>query len=601
MKTLQKFIYLITGILLFWSCSEYLDKTPDATVTEKDVFGTYFDFQGFVDAIYYDIIDYPQLYLWNDLNMGGDVVDRSGGTNAYQVVMGNYQSIIGPSSTSLLWNNRQTYGYGVGTDDRDCGVWWSGWRGIRRCNISLKNFKYLTQATQEEKDLLLGQLYFFRAFFHGEIIQFWGGMPYVDTVFAATDQLSLPRITYQECTEKCIEDLDKAIALLPADWDFTGPGIAKGVGANTGRITKGAALAYKQKFLLYAASPLMNKYSGFTYEYNKVLCERAAAAGWEMIQLANTVLPNSKKVYELVPFNKYNDMFFKTDGTRPWTTETILARNEIQSGSGRWSSAVRRIYAPASFGGTEYCHGVNQLFVDRFEMADGTRYQTSYDTDGTKRWNNRDPRFKQSILCDKDKHGNHVNAYCRLYEGSGSDKTATGQSPTCYNVKKYWPWGVNDYDRLWNSYRYINPRMRLAEVYLDYAEAVTAAYGANGTAPGASLTAVDAINIIRARAGMPPVTSAATGYSSFMELVWNERCVELCFESHYWFDKRRWYIAHLPEHKVFMDLSFPQNWSSFTRVKVMDIIFDDPKHYWMPIYKTTTQLYPEMYQNPGWE
>jgi hypothetical protein len=43
------------------------------------------------------------------------------------------------------------------------------------------------------------------------------------------------------------------------------------------------------------------------------------------------------------------------------------------------------------------------------------------------------------------------------------------------------------------------------------------AYGANGIAPGATLTAVDAINIIRTRAGMPSVTSAATGYNSFRE------------------------------------------------------------------------------------
>ena len=66
--------------------------------------------------------------------------------------------------------------------------------------------------------------------------------------------------------------------------------------------------------------------------------------------------------------------------------------------------------------------------------------------------------------------------------------------------------------------------MRLAEVYLDYAEAVTAAYGPTGSVPGSGFTAVDAINVIRARAGMPPVTAAATGYNSFMELVWNERC-----------------------------------------------------------------------------
>ena len=118
-----------------------------------------------------------------------------------------------------------------------------------------------------------------------------------------------------------MQDYDKAIPLLPEDWDSTVVG-GQMIGANAGRITKGAALAYKQKHLLYAASPLMNHASGNDYTYNKALCERAAAAGWEVIKLAN------KGVYKLVPFSKYTDQFYKVDGTMPWTTETILQRVE---------------------------------------------------------------------------------------------------------------------------------------------------------------------------------------------------------------------------------------------------------------------------------
>jgi len=596
MRTIKLLVYILSGILLFTSCQDYLDRTPEAAVSEADIFGTYLDFQGFLDPNYPEIIDYPQTYLWNDLNMGGDVIDRPGGTNAYTSVMGNYWSIVGPSNSSLMLNFRQTYGYGTTDVDKNCGIWTSGWRGIRRSNIAIRNLSLLSEATNEEKDLIEGQAYFFRGFFHGEIISCWGGMPFIDTVFSATDELAMPRISYQECTEKIIQDYDKAIPLLPEDWDSTVVG-GQRIGANAGRITKGAALAYKQKHLLYAASPLMNHASGNDYTYNIALCERAAAAGWEVIKLAN------KGVYKLVPFDKYTDQFYKVDGTMPWTTETILQRVERASGSGRFSSAVRRIYVPASFGGTEYCHGVNQLFVDRFEMADGTRYKPEYDNDPTKRWDNRDPRFRMNILVDRDKWGNHVNAYCRLWDGppTGSDKTATGQAPLPYLVKKYWPWGVNNYDQKWASFRFINPRMRLAEVYLDYAEAVTAAYGPDGSVPGSGFTAVDAINVIRDRAGMPPVTSAATGYNSFMELVWNERAVELCFEGHYWFDIRRWYIAHLPEHKQIIDLNFDYDWTSFTRSLYITKVFEDPKHYWLPLPKDIVFLYKEMYQNAGWQ
>lgn len=596
MRNNFKLIYLIFLGFAFGSCEKYLDKTPEAEISESDIFGTYADFQGFLDPNYPEIIDPAQLYLWNDGNMGGDVIPRSGGTNAYRAAEGRYDAIIGPSNTSIFWNFRQTYGYGTKEDDKNTGHWYSGWRGIRRCNLALKNFHYLVDATEEERDLLLGQIYFFRGFFHGEIISFWGGMPYVDTLFAASDELRLPRLTYHETTEKIIEDLDKAISLLPENWDNTGPG-SESIGANEGRITKGAALAYKQKYLLYAASPLMNKTSGGTATYNTEYSKRAAAAGWEMIQLAN------KGVYELVPFSNYSDMFYKIDGTMPWTTETILQRVERSRGSSRFSSHVRRIYVPASFGGTEYCHGVNQLYVDKFEMADGSRYKEEYDNNEDLRWNNRDPRFRQNILVDRDKHGDHADAVVKLWDGppSGSDKTPTGQAPLPYLVKKYWPWGVNKFDQRWGNFRFITPRMRLAEVYLDYAEAVTAAYGPNGKAPGSNISAVDAINIIRARAGMPAVNAEAEGYDSFMELVWNERCVELCFEAQYFIDKRRWYIGHLPENKVIIDLNFDHDWTYFSRSKHFDIIFDDPKHYWLPIYRNNAFLYEEFYQNPGWD
>jgi hypothetical protein len=190
MKTMKLIIYIISGVFLFSSCEEYLERTPEASVSEKDVFGTYPDFQGFLDPNYAEIIDYPQVYLWNDLNMGGEVIDYSTGTNAGAFVAGNYWTIVGPSNSSLMLNFRNTYGYGTaGEVDKNCGIWYSGWRGIRRCNVAIKNFELLSEATQEEKNLLEGQIYFFRGFFHAEIISCWGGMPYVDSVFNASDEL----------------------------------------------------------------------------------------------------------------------------------------------------------------------------------------------------------------------------------------------------------------------------------------------------------------------------------------------------------------------------------------------------------------------------
>jgi len=600
MKTIRYVLFFAISLILFASCEDYLDKTPSAVVTEKDVFSTYTSFQGYIDPNYAEILDYAQTYLVTTMNYGGDVYGYVTWGSGYLGNVGNYKYIAGdpPNSPSLFRNGTASYGWG---ENKTGGIWTGGWRGIRVCNIALRKMPLLTEATDEERKLLLGQIYFFRAFFHAEILTGFGGMPFVDTVFAATDALNLPRITYQACTDRIMQDYDEAIKYLPENWDNTTVGAAQ-PGANTGRVTKGAALAYKQKHALYAGSPLMNKYSGNDYSYNIEYCKIAAAAGWECIQLAN------KGVYALVPFTNYYDNFSKLDGTMPWTTETILQRIDRRYGQSAYTSNMGRTYGgPGRMGGSENTETVNQLFVDKFEMADGTRYKVEYDQDDSKRWEGRDPRFRKNIIIDREIHGispsAKINMYDPIYGDGGSDKTKSGQIALPYVTKKFWRAGVNTYDKLWTQLRWITPRMRLAEVYLDYAEAVTAAYGPTGTAPGASLTAVDAINIIRARAGMPSITAAATGYDSFMDLVRNERNVELFIEGHYWFDIRRWYIAHLPENKEIIDLKFNKAWDpySFVRTWFLTRTFEDPKFYWLPLPRDMTLLYPQMYQNPGWD
>ncbi|HLU88214.1 MAG TPA: hypothetical protein VKZ51_00170, partial [Cyclobacteriaceae bacterium] len=107
MRKILSLIFCIPLVFLLGACQEYLDQTPEAEVSEENIFGTYIDFQGFLDPNYPEIIDYAQLYLWNDFNMGGDVIPRSGGTNAYRSAQGDYMAIIGPGPTSIFWNNRQ--------------------------------------------------------------------------------------------------------------------------------------------------------------------------------------------------------------------------------------------------------------------------------------------------------------------------------------------------------------------------------------------------------------------------------------------------------------------------------------------------------------
>ena len=600
MRTVCYLLIFSLGIVLFPSCEEYLEKTPEATVTDEDVFSTYESFQGFLDANYGEVVNYNTFYATTTCNMGGESLNNFiTWSPAYTTWNGDYWYIAGADDysfndfTSLYMNGK--YGYGIFYASEGGagggGIWTGGWRGIRRCNVALENLPLLSDATDEEKRLIEGQIYYFRAYFHQQIIDAFGGMPYIDKVYSPNENVQLSRLTYQECTERIVEDYDRAIALLPADWDKTVVG-GQRPGANTGRATKGAAMAYKAKVLLYAGSPLMNKFSDNDYTYNVAYCQRAAAAGWDIIQLART------GVYELEDFDNIQRMYARNDGTTPWSRETIWQLMRVGGGYYDWESFIRRQYCFARLGG-RYCEQVNQLFVDKFEMADGTRYKIEYDNDNNKRWENRDPRFRKNIMIDREQQGYDERTIVHLYEGDGSDKTPESQVCLPYLIKKFWLKGVNGFDKDFANLSIISPLIRLAEVYLDYAEAVTAAYGPTGRATGADLNAVDALNIVRARCGMPPVTAAAPEYPSFMDLVWNERDVELCFEGHYWYDTRRWHTGHL--NLECWNLSFDKDWTTFTRSVIKTKVFEDPKHYWLPMNRNQALLYPGFYQNPGWD
>lgn len=582
MKKINWILLSLVISFLFTSCIEYLERTPEADVSDEDIFGTFQSFQGFVESMYDHVMCYSD-GLITSMNIGGETQAANVSSSANLGNRGDYWTWMNRSNQQTLYNF-------LG----ETGMWTGSWKGIRVANISLDKLPLLSNATQEEKDLIAGQAYFFRAFFHWEIIRNFGGMPYIDRVLSPNEVLDFPRLSYQETTDKIVADFDRAASLLPEDWDNTVVGGAS-PGANAGRATKGAALAFKAKALLYAGSPLMNKFSGKDYSFDKQYMQKAAEAAWEVIKLAN------KGVYELLPFSNYRDMFARNDRTMPWTKENIFQKFKTQVGSGVMTNRHGRLYSPSRFGGNTVNECINQLYVDRFEMADGTRYKPEYDNDNARRWDDRDPRFRQNIIVDRDQWGFAPSTVLNLY--MGGERTVANGFVSPYIVKKYWPIGANSIDGQWDGFRYVNPQIRLAEVYLIYAEAVNEAYGPTGTVPGANLTAVDAINIVRNRAGMPDVTAtsfSAAGYDSFSDLIRNERIVELCFEGHYWFDIRRWHVAHLTEYREFYDLQFDKNWTNFNRVLLFTRVFEDPRHYWMPIPRNQAMIYKEFYQNPGW-
>ncbi len=609
----------IIAMLIVSACEDYLERTPEAGATIQDVFTTYNDFQGFVDPLYDDVLDFNRDHNALSMTWGGECLYTWDRHATFRVNNGDYRFLVDIGLNTLYSHYYSMSWNGLGTVR--LGMWQKAWPNIRVTNIALQNLKYLSDATEEEKELIKGQALFFRAYFHWEIIRAFGPMAYIDTVLtgATTEELRKPRYFeykgvegWQATAEKIVKDFEAAAELLPVDWDLTGPGQLV-PGTNVGRATKGAALGFAAKVLLYAGSPLMSDYSGKGPIVDLEYMERAADAAWEVLAMD---IDQGGSTYQLTPWKDYLSQFQRNDGSSPYTLETVfykpISYDADNYSDGRslinqrlFDNRLARTYTPdvTTFGGAgqtaPHNEGVTQNYVDLFEMADGTRYQQAYDNDNTKRWENRDLRFRKSIYVDRDTAGISPNTILNLYDG-GKTKGDRSLCPTSYVVHKYWPRGINKEDGQYNGFRMATPLIRLADVYLMYAEAVNEAYGPSGSSPESNgLTAIDAVNHVRARAGMPPVTADATGYSDFRELIQNERAVELCFEGHYWFDTRRWYTAHMME-KALQDLSFDKDHTNFERVTVWTRVFVKPNHYWLPLPDDMTLIYPEMYQNPGW-
>jgi starch-binding outer membrane protein, SusD/RagB family len=578
------------GLCITTSCEDYLDQAPEAAIKEDDVFSKFVTFQGYVEDIYQCVVDET---LGTDAqmnwNFGDDVIEDRGDAIVSLFDQGNYMSGWTHWKSSQFWGDLSYPNNNSSSAKGKKGYWQSGWYGIRKANTALKNVNKLTAGSQEERDLIAGQAYFFRAYLHFEIMRSWGGIAYIDTVFSPTDEIRLPRLSYRETAMRAADDFRKAAELLPASWDETTAGQAT-LGQNAGRITKGAAYGYLGKNLLYAASPLMNGVSTGSYTYDEALCAEAAEAFNEVIKLAD------QGYHGLQSWTTYSDNFYTLNRQMPIGKE-IIFNNPVYMYK-RWDYGESSLQA---LGGWGIYASPTANYVEYFGMANGlpiTEADSGYDPQHP--WDNRDPRFYYNIVKGGDRlvqNFNNVDTWAEFHVG-GRHRNLTN-SISGYGHKKFTPPVANKYDLGYgNNYFYECPQMRLADVYLMYAEAVNEAFGPNASVAG-GLTAVQAVNIIRSRATVPDVDARFLTKDAFREIIRQERAVELAFESHRWFDLRRWHVSHLPQYREKYVLEYDKDQTYFEKKLYSTIVFED-KHYWLPFAVGQVTLYPEFQQNPGW-
>ena len=608
---LQIAVLLLLSMALA-SCEEYLDKAIEQDLSQEEIFKDFFNAQSFVEELHLYVTDYSDTRNWSSIEMFAYAdAAISNQTNGYDAVIDRGEHNWWEAQGAFYHPNYDTDHHRL--DKGPCV--WNQWDGIRKANIVIESEDLMGGLTPEEKNCILGQAYFFRAYVHFEIMRFWGRIPYLTSTLNS-DNWKQPRpATYKEVALQADADFDKAIELLPAvSWDNYEFG-QRTLGKNALRVVKTTAWAYKGKNLLYAASPLMNG-SDDTYHYDTELCARAADAFAEVMKSGE---------YQLAPWDKFHNVFYiytpqdgknHFPGLQPGRRETIFT-TEGGAWNGWGYKLVEILQVKPYTTRTQGAFPSHKYIFENFGMVDGLTCDESplysgnpYDPA------NRDPRYHLWLTLDGDKMVTNVgkmkpadraqHEFAQLYEG-GAHRGGSGGSLTGYVVCKFFKREIcnQQWDRYKDRVFPRSPLMRLGDVYLMYAEALLAAKGNATTAPSSySMTAEEAVNTIRARSNVANVAAnKVSDFQLFMDEIRRERAVELAWEAHRYGDLNRWKLTEREEYRKLTALSFDEDHLStgdYREVELRTRVFDKNKHYWLPFHPDDVLLYEGFEQNPGW-
>ncbi|ANI89641.1 hypothetical protein A9P82_10290 [Arachidicoccus ginsenosidimutans] len=574
----------IAGILLiglcigFSSCAKDYEKIPlgqeqsiDLTFDSHDSAGTYAI--EFLNTVYNDA-------LFSGHNrVGGDYLDA-----ASDDAISSYNGL---SAVEQIATGAYT-----ATQPNSDDIWTQSYKAIRAATIFIVNIDRVPIIEKlpdgrSARSAYKAEARFLRAWTYFELIRRYGGVPLLgNTVYEITDNVELPRASFQRCIDYVVSELDAAKDSLR-----TQPQVNS---TNYGRITQGAAMALKAKVLLYAASPLFNggniddgdSLTGYA-DYDKNRWKLAKDAAQAVINLGT---------YALMP--NYSDVFTTQAEPIAGNTETIFWR---QNGNNTSVETVNGPIGYTSAGGSGRTSPTQNL-VDAFPMNNGlaiTDVNSGYDEANP--YTNRDPRLSATVFYNGMLW---LNRAIETFDG-GLDKPGgtLQQTKTAYYMRKF----MGNFESVSGSPVYSNTNhdwiyLRYADVLLEYAEAANEYEGPTS----------DVYNVLyslRQRAGITAGDNQSYGLQQGMnqdqmrEAIRNERRIEMAFEEQRYWDIRRWKIADSLYAKPLrgMDIQQSSNGQLFyNEIQVLTPSFSSPKMYFYPIPYTEFVKDENMKQNPGW-
>lgn len=584
---MKKIITLFSAVfLLLVSCEDtFLDLQDLDSVTEQVYFD---DPQNFEDAA-------NRLYR---------------GLHSPSPTLGDGWDMITDYGTELS-GRIQDYGQGVNTATDEDLYWNNGYTYLREINLLLqKADEYVANGGDaSEISESVATAYFFRGYQHFRLLKRFGGIPLVTEVTNVdSDVLFAPRNSRYEVVAQILADLDLAIADLPETQ----------TGADLGKISSVAAMAYKARVLLFEGT--WEKYVGAATDFEgSGTGDNSAAYIAEAVTTAKAVMDSG----QFAIWNQNADPSMENNSYR-W----LFSLEGADSNPGGYTKASNNEFIIQTIYDFGTQNTINSLFT-QINFGRNSPTQVALDLyvseDGLPI--DKSPLF-QGYAVQSDQFINRdrrmwANFGELVLEGTSLPISAiTSESGTNLSNWKFTTW--NNY-RVVRTEGYNYPHLRYAEVLLTYAEAL---YERDGSISDSDLDI--SVNLIRDRAAVAPLTNALVSSNGLdmLEEIRRERTAELYMEdNNHWNDIRRWdtakdllsddligYVIEGSEYATDTSLFDPANaifgfkedypsGAGPVRALIIDPSSNRPysqKNYLWPLPINETVINTNLVQNPGW-
>ena len=508
----MKYISIMTmfaSVSLLSGCSDFLEKYPQDAMSDQDYFTKDTDLEYYMNGLYGGILRSANSYKWSNLNTAND--DWAGNSPSETLMQHSTSGLA--SETSNTWNNAYDY--------------------IRKVNYFLENAYRVPDMGKIGKHYL-GEGYYCRAVKYFDLLQTFGGVPYISKVLNVdSEELYTPRSSRKEIAEKIIADLDSAI--LYCDWKGEGE-------ASAGRINKEAALVMQSRVALYEGSwEYYHGKKGSKFQVQgsdgSVFLKKGIEAGEQLIEKYGS------NIYRGSSENEYFDYFNQSD------------YEKIQG------AFLYKVYS-RSLGiinnwGRSYAEGVDagltKSAIDTYVMSDGKPIEVSTVILDNQTMNElclkKDPRLSQTIWYPaKGRFIDYLGAVDHAYKTSYPGLIQNQQRNPAYTGFRIWKGTSFDPAEIDNG-EVDDLILRYEEGLLNYVEAKAIL----GLVTQDDLDKT--INVIRSRVNLPNMSlSEVNGWNidydkrngydpsapNIVNEIRRERRVELMLEGLRFMDIKRW-------------------------------------------------------------